>query len=199
MTRGNQREIDRQRAANRHAGKGEAKEGDHLKRSSISEPQYLNHSTFWTKKIDYEYYWLFIFRKENDAKALAEKVARKKEMEEAAARFDWLHFLIIQCVIFIICRGEVMVSDARGPGGAVKKKDGSKKKWNVSRATRGVINFSFYFLWLHPVSVVAIYAQRFCQYFTFDAKFCRCLSRGMWSHPFMSRLHFSSHFYLIIS
>ena len=32
MTRGNQREIDRQRAANRHAGKGVAQEGDHLKR-----------------------------------------------------------------------------------------------------------------------------------------------------------------------
>ena len=46
MTRGNQREIDRQRAANRHAGKGEAKEGDHLK------------------------------RKEADANALAEKVKK---------------------------------------------------------------------------------------------------------------------------
>jgi len=32
MTRGNQREIDRARAAARHAGKGEAKEGDHLAR-----------------------------------------------------------------------------------------------------------------------------------------------------------------------
>lgn len=32
MTRGNQREIDRARAAARHGNKGEAKEGDFLKR-----------------------------------------------------------------------------------------------------------------------------------------------------------------------
>lgn len=56
MTRGNQREIDRQRAANRHANKGEAKSGDFLK------------------------------RKEADAKALADKVAAKKAREEAIAR-----------------------------------------------------------------------------------------------------------------
>ncbi len=47
MTRGNQREIDRQRAANRHDHKGEKKSGD---------PKTRN---------------------ENDAKALAEKIARK--------------------------------------------------------------------------------------------------------------------------
>ena len=56
MTRGNQREIDRLRAANRHAGKGSATEGDPSK------------------------------RKEADAKALQEKIAKKKAMEEAAAR-----------------------------------------------------------------------------------------------------------------
>eukprot|EP00607_Mallomonas_marina_P003701 CAMPEP_0182427354 /NCGR_PEP_ID=MMETSP1167-20130531/17069_1 /TAXON_ID=2988 /ORGANISM="Mallomonas Sp, Strain CCMP3275" /LENGTH=74 /DNA_ID=CAMNT_0024609535 /DNA_START=100 /DNA_END=324 /DNA_ORIENTATION=+ len=59
MTRGNRREIDRQRASNRHAKDGGAKrEGD---------PKTRN---------------------ENDAKALAEKVAKKKAMEaggEAAA------------------------------------------------------------------------------------------------------------------
>lgn len=32
MTRGNQRDIDRQRAANRHAGKGTASEGDPRKK-----------------------------------------------------------------------------------------------------------------------------------------------------------------------
>mmetsp|Transcript_9477 Transcript_9477/g.15716 ORF Transcript_9477/g.15716 Transcript_9477/m.15716 type:complete len:136 (-) Transcript_9477:1798-2205(-) len=48
MTRGNQREIDRQRAAARNAGKGASKEGDHTKRN------------------------------ENDASALAAKVAAKK-------------------------------------------------------------------------------------------------------------------------
>lgn len=32
MTRGNQRDIDRQRAANRHAGKGMASEGDPRKK-----------------------------------------------------------------------------------------------------------------------------------------------------------------------
>jgi hypothetical protein len=48
MTRGNQREIDRQRAANRHGDKKEKKTGD---------PKTRN---------------------ENDAKALAEKIARKK-------------------------------------------------------------------------------------------------------------------------
>lgn len=35
MTRGNQREIDRQRAANRHDHKGEAKSGDYLLRKVI--------------------------------------------------------------------------------------------------------------------------------------------------------------------
>eukprot|EP00602_Paraphysomonas_sp_CaronLab_P001809 CAMPEP_0185017894 /NCGR_PEP_ID=MMETSP1103-20130426/765_1 /TAXON_ID=36769 /ORGANISM="Paraphysomonas bandaiensis, Strain Caron Lab Isolate" /LENGTH=66 /DNA_ID=CAMNT_0027547503 /DNA_START=115 /DNA_END=315 /DNA_ORIENTATION=+ len=53
MTRGNQREVDRQRALNRHAGKGEKKNGDPLKRN------------------------------ENDAKALAEKIAKKKAAAEA--------------------------------------------------------------------------------------------------------------------
>ena len=48
MTRGNQREIDRQRALNRHAGKGEARDGNPLA------------------------------RREADAKALADKIARKK-------------------------------------------------------------------------------------------------------------------------
>ena len=33
MTRGNQREIDRQRAANRHASKGATAEGDPKKRA----------------------------------------------------------------------------------------------------------------------------------------------------------------------
>lgn len=45
MTRGNQREIDRQRALNRNAGKGEAKTGD------------------------------ILLRREADAKALADKVS----------------------------------------------------------------------------------------------------------------------------
>ncbi len=81
MTRGNQREIDRQRAANRHAHKNEdaKKSGD------------------------------FLLRKEADAKALADKIARKKAAEEAAAR------------------GEPVAQPTKGPGGAVKKKDGSKK------------------------------------------------------------------------
>ena len=55
MTRGNQREIDRQRATARHAGKGEAKTGD------------------------------FNLRREADAKALADKIAKKKALEEAIA------------------------------------------------------------------------------------------------------------------
>ena len=55
MTRGNQREIDRQRALNRHAGKGEAKGGDPTA------------------------------RREADAKALQEKIARKKAAEDSAA------------------------------------------------------------------------------------------------------------------
>jgi len=55
MTRGNQREIDRQRAANRHAGKGTAAEGDPER------------------------------RKERDALALAAKIAKKKADDEAAA------------------------------------------------------------------------------------------------------------------
>lgn len=54
MTRGNQREIDRQRAANRHAGKGAAQEGDPTK------------------------------RRENDAKALQEKIAAKAAAKAAA-------------------------------------------------------------------------------------------------------------------
>jgi hypothetical protein len=78
MTRGNQREIDRQRAANRHAHKGESKTGDYL------------------------------LRKEADAKALADKIARKKAQEEA------------------IAQGIVLPSPPRGPGGGLKKKDGSK-------------------------------------------------------------------------
>jgi hypothetical protein len=53
MTRGNQREIDRQRAANRHAGKGEKNEGDPTK------------------------------RKENDARALQEKIAAKAAAKAA--------------------------------------------------------------------------------------------------------------------
>eukprot|EP01040_Poterioochromonas_malhamensis_P008623 gene8623-9331_t len=79
MTRGNQRDIDRQRALNRHAHKGEAKTGDYL------------------------------LRKEADAKALAEKVAAKRAREEA------------------IARGETVDTPGRGPGGAVQKKDGTKK------------------------------------------------------------------------
>jgi hypothetical protein len=47
MTRGNQRDIDRQRAANRHASKGTPKDGDPTA------------------------------RREADAKALQEKIARK--------------------------------------------------------------------------------------------------------------------------
>mmetsp|Transcript_20565 Transcript_20565/g.28340 ORF Transcript_20565/g.28340 Transcript_20565/m.28340 type:complete len:80 (+) Transcript_20565:37-276(+) len=79
MTRGNQREIDRQRAASRHAGKGDAKEGD------------------------------FLLRKENDMKALADKIAAKKAREEALAR------------------GETLPEPKKGSGGGAKKKDGSKK------------------------------------------------------------------------
>ncbi len=52
MTRGNQREIDRQRALNRHAHKGVKKEGD---------PKTRN---------------------ESDAKALQDKIAKKKAMNE---------------------------------------------------------------------------------------------------------------------
>jgi hypothetical protein len=79
MTRGNQREIDRQRAANRHAHSDTTKkEGSALQ------------------------------RREADAKALADKIAMKKEREEAASR------------------GEV-VESKKGDGGAVKKKDGTKK------------------------------------------------------------------------
>jgi hypothetical protein len=74
MTRGNQREIDRQRAAARHAGHGEAKSGDYL------------------------------LRREADAKALADKVAKKQELQAA------------------IARGEVQPTPARGPGGGSKKK-----------------------------------------------------------------------------
>ena len=57
MTRGNQREIDRQRAANRHAGKGAAQEGDPTK------------------------------RRENDAKALQDKIAAK-QLAKAAVGTD---------------------------------------------------------------------------------------------------------------
>jgi hypothetical protein len=49
-----------------------------------------------------------VFSQEADAKALAEKIAAKKAREEAAAR------------------GEV-VTQQKGSGGAVKKKDGTKK------------------------------------------------------------------------
>ena len=66
MTRGNQREIDRQRAANRHASSGgPPKDGDPLTRNA------------------------------NDAKALQEKKAKKeaaekakKEAEEATAAYN---------------------------------------------------------------------------------------------------------------
>mmetsp|Transcript_29359 Transcript_29359/g.49476 ORF Transcript_29359/g.49476 Transcript_29359/m.49476 type:complete len:81 (-) Transcript_29359:1963-2205(-) len=80
MTRGNQREIDRQRAAARNAGKGASKEGDHTKRN------------------------------ENDASALAAKVAAKKAREEAIARGE-----------------SVDTGPKKGHGGGAKKKDGSKK------------------------------------------------------------------------
>ena len=56
MTRGNQREIDRQRALNRANKTGEAKTGDP------------------------------IARREADAKALADKIAKKKELQEKIAR-----------------------------------------------------------------------------------------------------------------
>ena len=58
MTRGNQREIDRQRAANRHKkdGVGEARTGDTAA------------------------------RREADAKALQDKIAAKRAREEAIAR-----------------------------------------------------------------------------------------------------------------
>lgn len=55
MTRGNQRDIDRMRAANRHAHKGAAKDGDP------------------------------VARREADAKALQEKIAKKKAASEGAA------------------------------------------------------------------------------------------------------------------
>lgn len=48
MTRGNQRDVDRQRALNRHGEKKESKEGDPIK------------------------------RREADAKALQEKIAKKQ-------------------------------------------------------------------------------------------------------------------------
>ena len=54
MTRGNQREIDRQRALNRHASKGTPKAGDP------------------------------VARREADAKALQDKIARKKGAEDSA-------------------------------------------------------------------------------------------------------------------
>ncbi len=82
MTRGNQREIDRQRAQNRAAGKGNdsnSSGGDILK------------------------------RRENDANALAEKIARKQAAAEALER------------------GEVAPAPVRQGGGLIKKKDGSKK------------------------------------------------------------------------
>lgn len=55
MTRGNQREIDRQRAAARHGEQKQAKAGD---------PN---------------------ARREADAKALADKIAKKKALQEAQA------------------------------------------------------------------------------------------------------------------
>ena len=58
MTRGNQREIDRQRAANRHAGKGNASEGDPTK------------------------------RREADAKALQDKIAAKQAAKANAGGGD---------------------------------------------------------------------------------------------------------------
>lgn len=76
MTRGDQRDRDRQRAANRHANNREdkKKEGDFMK------------------------------RKEADAKALAEKVAKKREAEMASAT------------------GGASSSSTTAAGGAVKKK-----------------------------------------------------------------------------
>ena len=87
MTRGNQREIDRQRAANRHAHnrESEKKSGD------------------------------FVQRKEADAKALADKIARKREAEAAAAEVAASGYTVAE-------------SASKGAGGAVKKKDGAKKK-----------------------------------------------------------------------
>lgn len=41
MTRGNQRDIDRQRAANRHAKTGESKEGDPRKRMVSPHTLYI--------------------------------------------------------------------------------------------------------------------------------------------------------------
>ena len=75
------------RAANRHAKEGEKKAGDPRSRF------------------------------EADALALAEKVARKKKLEEDAAAG-------------LVTAGE----SKRGPGGAVKKKDGSKppKKFDIA-------------------------------------------------------------------
>jgi hypothetical protein len=79
MTRGNQREIDRARNQARQEKKGgEGKGGD------------------------------FLARKEADAKALQDKIAKKKQLEEAVAR------------------GETLPPPVKGSGGLVKKKDGSK-------------------------------------------------------------------------
>ena len=52
---------------------------------------------------------LFVILQENDAKALAEKIAAKKAREEA------------------IARGETVPEAQKGSGGVVKKKDGTKK------------------------------------------------------------------------
>lgn len=52
---------------------------------------------------------VLLFEQEADAKALAEKVAAKRAREEA------------------IARGETVDTPGRGPGGAVQKKDGTKK------------------------------------------------------------------------
>jgi hypothetical protein len=82
MTRGNQREIDRQRAQNRHAYKADEK-----KKSGN-----------------------FLARREADAAALTEKIAKKREAEET------------------IARGETIPDPEKRIHGAVKKKDGSKPK-----------------------------------------------------------------------
>lgn len=102
MTRGNQREIDRQRAANRHAGKGTAKEGDFLLRKVIEN---CLSSWFLVNNLTSPLY----FKQEADAKALADKVAAKKAREEA------------------IARGEILPEAQKGGGGGAKKKDGTKK------------------------------------------------------------------------
>jgi hypothetical protein len=95
MTRGNQREIDRQRAANRHAHRGgEAKGGDFLLRKVCCI------FFLFTSLAENE-----LFLQEADAKALQDKIAAKKAREEA------------------IARGELVADEKRstGHGGGAKK------------------------------------------------------------------------------